>query len=359
MGSRRPGRPHWGILVIASTKPTFVSSLKETIARHPAGAFLVFFYVAGWIFFLPALLGTSGFGLLPYDLPPQPSILLLTLVGLAGGAFLVTRIADGKDGVRELRSRYFTWRTGPQWYLLALFGAPLLLLVGGAVVQGTSILGAFGASIPQFLPNYLLQVVLIAVLVSLWEETGWMAFLTARWQERFGPVLASLMVAPLFGLGHFPLLLLERRPDRFRPAHGIRVPRIHLLPPGALRRSGAADPHVGFQLDWRLATARRASARVLRRGRLERDPDGLLSRRGRTSHVLRSRDRRDRRPRDHARQARVPRTVGSNRAIGDRETRSSALALTPRVPLRGIAVQVGMQKSRAGHGDMVGERVGA
>ena len=198
----------WGILVIASTQPTFWSSLKATIARHPAAGFLVFFYVTGWIFFLPALLGTSGFSLFSYDLPPQPAILLLTLVGLAGGAFLVTRLADGKDGVRELRSRYFTWRTGPQWYLLALFGAPLLLLVGAAVVQGTSVLGAFGANLSQFLPNYVLQVVLIAVLISLWEETGWMSFLTARWQKRFGPVLASLMVAPLFGLGHFPLLFL-------------------------------------------------------------------------------------------------------------------------------------------------------
>jgi len=194
--------------VIASTQPTFISSLRATIARYPAGAFLIFFYVTGWIFFLPALLGASGFGLLPYDLVPQPSILLLTLVGLAGGAFLVTRIADGKDGVRELRSRYFTWRTGPQWYLLALFGAPLLLLVGAGVLQGPSTLGAFGANLPQFLPNYVVQVVLIAVLISLWEETGWMAFLTARWQKRFGPVLASLMVAPLFGLGHFPLLFL-------------------------------------------------------------------------------------------------------------------------------------------------------
>ena len=194
--------------MIASTQPTFWSTIKATIGRHPAAAFLIFFYVTGWIFFLPALLGASGFGLLPYDLVPQPSILLLTLVGLAGGAFLVTRIADGKEGVRELWSRYLTWRTGPQWYLLALFGAPLLLLVGAAVVQGTGVLGTFGANLPQFLPNYVLQVVLIALLISLWEETGWMAFLTARWQKRFGPVLASLMVAPLFGLGHFPLLFL-------------------------------------------------------------------------------------------------------------------------------------------------------
>src|SRR5438445_12777989 len=99
--------------MIASTKPTFVSSLKTTITKHPAAAFLVFFYVTGWIFFLPALLGTSGFGLLAYDLPPQPSILALTLVGLAGGAFLMPRIADGTEGVREPRRHYFTWRTRP------------------------------------------------------------------------------------------------------------------------------------------------------------------------------------------------------------------------------------------------------
>jgi uncharacterized protein len=185
-----------------------IASTKAMIARHPAAAFLIFFYVTGWLFFVPPLLGASGFGLFSYDLPPQPSILLLTFVALAGAAFLVTRIADGKDGVRELRSRYFTWRTGPQWYLLALFGAPLVLLVGAAVVQGPSTIGTFGASLPQFLPNYVVQVVLIAVLISLWEETGWMAFLTARWQKRFGPVIASLMVAPLFGLGHFPLLFL-------------------------------------------------------------------------------------------------------------------------------------------------------
>src|SRR5438552_16263606 len=101
-----------------------MSSLKTTIAKHPAAAFLVFFYVTGWIFFLPALLGTSGFGLLAYDLPPQPSILFLTIVGLAAGAFLVSPPAHGKEGVRELRSRSFTWRTAPQWYLPALFGAP-------------------------------------------------------------------------------------------------------------------------------------------------------------------------------------------------------------------------------------------
>jgi membrane protease YdiL (CAAX protease family) len=186
-----------------------MSSLRATIAKHPGGAFLAFFYVTSWILFLPALLGTLGFGLIPVEIPAQPSILLLSLIALAGGAFLITRIADGKEGTRDLRQRYFTWRTGPQWYLLALFGAPLLLLIGGAMVQGPAILGAFVAKLPQFVPTYVFNVVLIALLISIWEETGWMAFLTERWQKRFGPVIASLIIAPLFGLGHFPLLFIS------------------------------------------------------------------------------------------------------------------------------------------------------
>src|SRR2546421_1174132 len=194
-----------------SWRPTG-SAVREgtsVIAKHPGGAFLAFFYVVSWILFLPALLGTLGFGLIPVEIPAQPSILLLSLIALAGGAFLITRIADGKDGVRDLRRRSFTWHAGPQWYLLALFGAPLLLLIGGAAVQGPASLSAFGAKLPQFLPTYLFNLVLIALLISIWEETGWMAFLTARWQKRFGPVFASLMVAPLFGLGHVPLLFIS------------------------------------------------------------------------------------------------------------------------------------------------------
>src|SRR5256714_12044247 len=146
-----------GVLVIASTQPTFMASIRATIAKHPGGAFLAFFYVANWILFLPALVGTLGFGLMPVEIPAQPSILLLSLIALAGAAFLITRIADGKDAVRDLRRRYFTWRTGPQWYLLALFGAPLLLLVGAAAVQGPATLSAFAGKLPQFLPTYLIK----------------------------------------------------------------------------------------------------------------------------------------------------------------------------------------------------------
>src|SRR5438105_3109485 len=114
--------------------------LKQAIASHPIGAFLLILYPVSWILFVPSVLGKGGLGILSVDIPAQVGILLVTIFGLTGVAFLVTRIADGKAGTRALRSHYFRFRAGPQWYLLALAGAPLLLLVAGLLTRGGSAL---------------------------------------------------------------------------------------------------------------------------------------------------------------------------------------------------------------------------
>jgi len=43
---------------------------------------------------------------------------------------------------------------------------------------------------------------------NLWEEASWSGFVTNRLQARFGPLKASLIVAPLFGLYHLPLFFI-------------------------------------------------------------------------------------------------------------------------------------------------------
>ena len=45
-------------------------------------------------------------------------------------------------------------------------------------------------------------------MAHLWEETSWSGFVTSRLQARYGPLRASLIVAPLFGLYHFPLFFI-------------------------------------------------------------------------------------------------------------------------------------------------------
>ncbi len=184
------------------------SSLRQSIARHPVLAFLIILYPLSWVLFIPDLLGKSGFSVIPVDIPAQVGILLVTIFGLTGAAFFVTRVADGKTGTRDLRRRYYQFRAGPHWYLLAILGPPALLLLAGLAIHGTNALSPIGKNFVQIPTTYLLNVVLIAILISLWEEGGWMAFMTARLQRRWGPVVASLIVAPCFGFLHFPLFFV-------------------------------------------------------------------------------------------------------------------------------------------------------
>lgn len=181
--------------------------IELAIARHPIKAFLIILYPVSWILFIPDLLGKSGFGLIPVDVPYQVGVLLATIFGLTSIAFLVTRIADGKEGTRALRRYYYHFRTGPQWYLLAVLGGPVLLLLVGLASQGGSVLGS-GQLASHFLTSYLPNLVLVAILISVWEEGSWMAFMTRRLQRRWGPVAASLIVAPCFGFLHFPLFFV-------------------------------------------------------------------------------------------------------------------------------------------------------
>jgi len=185
-----------------------VDSIKQRIAKHPVTAFLLILYPVSWILFLPAVLGKSGLGVLPVDIPAQVGILLVTIFGLTGVAYLVTRLADGKEGVKALRRHYYQFRAAPQWYVMAVFGAPVLLVIVGLIGRGGGALSPFGNHASVFPTTYLLNVALIAILISVWEEGAWMGFLTARLQKRWGPLMASIVVAPCFGFVHLPLFFI-------------------------------------------------------------------------------------------------------------------------------------------------------
>jgi membrane protease YdiL (CAAX protease family) len=184
------------------------SGLKQWVTRHPVLAYLILAYVVSWAIFLVPVLSKEGLGLLAFDAPPvELFILLVSVIGLAGSAFFVTALVDGRAGVRTLARRYLRWRVGIQWYLMALFGLLAVALVGTSVVYGFSTIGALLHQ-PGLLIGYVIQVILIAALVNLWEETGWTGFMFTRLQPRVGALWAALLVAPCFGGIHLPLLFV-------------------------------------------------------------------------------------------------------------------------------------------------------
>jgi uncharacterized protein len=181
------------------------SLLRRLVARRPVSAFLVMAFVFGWGGMLPLLLSESGpFGVLPVELPWKPFAAILSVFGLALPAFLVTAATDGKEGVRDLLRRVFRWRVRVHWYLAALFGLLVVTLLGAMPFVGWVPFEALAQKWELLFTLFLWGVLVPFLLVNLWEETGWTGFMQHTLQERHGPLLASVMVAPFFALIHTP-----------------------------------------------------------------------------------------------------------------------------------------------------------
>ena len=193
---------------ITTTRPASASSLRQFIIRHPVAAFLGLVYGISWLLFLPSFLSQNGIGLLPVAIPVSPFLLLATVFGLTLPAYLVTRVTEGKEGVRELRRRYTHWRVGLGWYFVALLALPLADLLAASLWLGTAPLEAFADRWSLLFTVFLSKALVNAVLINLWEEGGWTGFLLPRLQERWGALRASVMVGAAMGLFHVPIIFI-------------------------------------------------------------------------------------------------------------------------------------------------------
>jgi membrane protease YdiL (CAAX protease family) len=145
--------------------------------------------------------------ILPFDLALYDS--LGPLLGVALPAFVVIAITRGREGVRELASRCLRWRVGLRWYAFAFFSVPVGVLVCASAVFGRSLFVVLADRWTSLFAAVLPQLVLLIVFCIVAEEVGFMGFLQARWQNRFGPLKASLLVTVPFAVYHLPNLMVE------------------------------------------------------------------------------------------------------------------------------------------------------
>jgi uncharacterized protein len=180
------------------------STLRRLVARYPITAFLILAFACSWTSLIPLILSQGGFGILRLELPETMFIALATFVGLALPAFLVTATTDGRAGVLDLLGRSLRWRVGVQWYLIALLGTLVAVIVAALPFVGTLPLQMVARKWQLLVTVFVPGVLVPFLLINLAEEVGWTGFLQSKLQERHGPVLASLMVAPPFALIHLP-----------------------------------------------------------------------------------------------------------------------------------------------------------
>ena len=173
---------------------------REAVARHPVAAFLLIgigVYVAAVA--IPPLVDVE---ILPFDLPFYGVLGGVLGVGLA--AFLVTAAMDGRAGVEDLARRSLRWRVPVRWYLIALFGVPVLATLVALAVYGTEALESPPGGWPRALGAVVVVFVLQLLLFQLAEEIGWTGFLQDHWQDRYSPLKLSALVALPWAVWHLP-----------------------------------------------------------------------------------------------------------------------------------------------------------
>ena len=173
--------------------------LGGVIRRHPIGAFLVWFFTVGQAFvFTPVIIDL--------DISMQWFINGSTLFGLLLPALVITRIVDGREGLRDLGRRIFRLRVPAAVAVVGIVAMPLIAiglamaLLGAPAVPASTSLSAIASVL-------IVSTVVGFVLNNLWEEVAWMGFVQARLQTRHGPMRAALLTAPLFALQHIALIV--------------------------------------------------------------------------------------------------------------------------------------------------------
>jgi uncharacterized protein len=195
-----------------TSAPVQPASVRQgLLTRHPLVSFFFMAYAFSWIVWAPWVLGEDGAGLLPINISQTASGYLNATAILAGptlSAFIMTATTEGREGVRQLLGRYVLWRVGLRWYVFALLGVPLIMLVGTmAYSMELPNLAALGG--PSYLLSYLVSFALVTLLGGpLLEEGGWRGFALPRMERLHGPLLASLILGVLWALWHLPEFLV-------------------------------------------------------------------------------------------------------------------------------------------------------
>ena len=171
-------------------------TLTDSVRRHPLIAFFVLAYALTWpLIPLVSLSPLWGFP---------------ALFGPALAAVVVTAVADGRAGLRDLLDRVVRWRVGAGWYAVAL-GFPAVLALAAA---GLHLLLGAGSSI-EFGGLSVLNLVVFVLIVG--EELGWRGYALPRLLARGSALSASLILGVLWGVWHLPTFFVPGAPQHGLP----------------------------------------------------------------------------------------------------------------------------------------------
>lgn len=180
--------------------------MMNVIKKHPIASYFIIAWISTWILVLPLILTNFGF------LSVNMNWHFLGALGPTISAIIVSYFSAKKKGLKELGETSFKWRVGPFWILFSALIMPFFLLLSilfNFLFTG-NLINLIGYLIDNGISNPLsifLWIWVGAISYGLFEEIGWRGYALPKLQEKYNPLIATIILTIGWAFWHFPMFL--------------------------------------------------------------------------------------------------------------------------------------------------------
>src|ERR1700756_1862471 len=172
------------------------SNQEAIIRRYPVVTYFALTFLISWT---GALAVAAPHLIRDEPLPKMTGILMFPamLLGPTFAGIVLTRIVDGKSGLRVLFSQMFRAWVPPGWYTALLLPPALVLAV-------LLLLERFAS--PVYAPNRFFMGILFGIPAGFLEEIGWMGYAFPKMRSESNGLAPSIVLGLLWALWHLPVI---------------------------------------------------------------------------------------------------------------------------------------------------------
>jgi len=169
---------------------------KSIIARHPVAAYFLSTFAVSW---LGAFAVAAPYLLRGEAIPKFAGLMMFPamLLGPSLVSIVLTWLADGRNGLRDLFARMRRVRIPAPWYAALLIPPALVLAVLLCMKTFVS---------PDFAPNRFWIGIAFGCVAGFFEEIGWMGFAFPKMRRAENALAPAILVGLLWGAWHIPVI---------------------------------------------------------------------------------------------------------------------------------------------------------